>query len=68
MKVFRTYNASVVLDRLLAEVEEAGTLGGTVDTKKASYDKANKEVGAPSNCRMPYSYHVGVIRLAPLSP
>ena len=49
MQVFRTYNASVTLDRLLWSNED-GQPGdgiaheGTVDLKKASYDRANKEV------------------------
>ena len=47
--MFRTYNASVTLDRLLWSNED-GLPGdgiareGTVDLKKASYDRANKEV------------------------
>ena len=56
-QVFRTYNASVTLDRLLWSNED-GTPGdgiaedGTVDAKKASYDRANKEVrhGAAAHC------------------
>lgn len=44
-QVFRTYNASITLDRLLqipsAKVHNAGTL---VDKKKAAYETANKEV------------------------
>lgn len=40
--MFRTYNASVTLDRLLWEEEEEGD-EGTVDHKKAIYDRANKE-------------------------
>ncbi len=49
VQVFRTYNASVTLDRLLWSNED-GLPGdgiaheGTVDLKKASYDRANKEV------------------------
>ena len=49
IQVFRTYNASVTLDRLLWSNED-GTpsdgiaADGTVDAKKASYDRANKEV------------------------
>ena len=50
LQVFRTYNASVTLDRLLWSNKD-GLPGdgiaaeGTVDAKKASYDRANKEVG-----------------------
>ena len=49
LQVFRTYNASVTLDRLLWSNED-GLPGdgiareGTVELKKASYDRANKEV------------------------
>ena len=54
VKVFRTYNASVTLDRLLAEraAELARAAGGraqTVDEKKADYDRANKEVAVLCN-------------------
>jgi DNA topoisomerase-1 len=44
--VFRTYNASITLDRLLSEMEEAedAYADKTVDAKKADYDRANKEV------------------------
>ena len=41
-QVFRTYNASITLDRLLAE----GATGDTVDAKCADYNRANKEVRA----------------------
>lgn len=41
LQVFRTYNASVTLDRLLAE--DSGE--ETVDGKAAEYNRANKEVG-----------------------
>lgn len=41
VKVFRTYNASITLDRLLWE---QAPLSKTVDEKKADYDLANKEV------------------------
>lgn len=44
-KVFRTYNASVTLDRLLAEQTESAT----VDARKADYDRANKEVAILCN-------------------
>jgi DNA topoisomerase I len=57
VQVFRTYNASVTLDRLLTEQEqqEAEARGEaeearqklespTVDKRKADYDRANKEV------------------------
>jgi DNA topoisomerase-1 len=45
-QVFRTYNASITLDRLLSEMEEAedAYVDKTVDAKKADYDRANKEV------------------------
>jgi Eukaryotic DNA topoisomerase I, catalytic core len=55
--VFRTYNASVTLDRLLTEQEQEQTEAAeaaegtrqrlespTVDKRKADYDRANKEV------------------------
>lgn len=42
VKVFRTYNASIVLDRLLHEQEQVTS--ATVDERKADYDRANKEV------------------------
>ncbi|KAL6762862.1 DNA topoisomerase I [Haematococcus lacustris] len=48
VKVFRTYNASIVLDRLLHELEASSTSIG-VDEKKADYDKANKEVAILCN-------------------
>jgi hypothetical protein len=50
-QVFRTYNASITLDRLLSEMEEADEdayAAKTVDAKKADYDRANKEV----RCRL----------------
>ena len=37
----RTYNASIVLDKLLYIPSESDVL----DAKKADYDRANKEVG-----------------------
>jgi hypothetical protein len=40
--VFRTYNASIVLDQLLHK-ESASE---TVDEKKGDYDRANKEARA----------------------
>jgi hypothetical protein len=40
LQVFRTYNASVTLDRLLADVSEEET----VEAKAAEYNRANKEV------------------------
>ena len=45
VKVFRTYNASITLDTLLADhsIEE------TLDGKKAEYDRANKEVAILCN-------------------
>jgi hypothetical protein len=52
--VFRTYNASITLDRLLVEMEEGGGVGHhgeaycsrSMEAKKADYDRANKEVRA----------------------
>jgi DNA topoisomerase I len=48
LQVFRTYNASITLDRLLTEMEEVGDSGGyearLLEAKKADYDRANKEV------------------------
>lgn len=40
VKVFRTYNASITLDRLLWEPSDSEV----IDAKKADYDRANKEV------------------------
>ena len=40
VKVFRTYNASITLDRLVWEPSDSQV----VDAKKADYDRANKEV------------------------
>lgn len=40
VKVFRTYNASITLDRLLFKE----SVSQTVEEKKADYDRANKEV------------------------
>lgn len=45
VKVFRTYNASVTLDRLLADVSEEET----VEAKAAEYNRANKEVAILCN-------------------
>lgn len=47
VKVFRTFNASVTLDRLLNELD----LGpkATVEEKKAAYDRCNKEVAILCN-------------------
>lgn len=46
VKVFRTYNASIVLDTLLsADADD----GASVDAKKAAYDGANKEVAVLCN-------------------
>lgn len=44
VKVFRTYNASITLDRLVWEPSDSEV----VDAKKADYDRANKEVHAHS--------------------
>lgn len=49
VKVFRTYNASITLDRLLWEPNDDSE---TVEHRKADYDRANKEVGAA--CRWTY--------------
>ena len=75
VQVFRTYNASVTLDRLLWSNED-GTPGngiavdGTVDAKKASYDRANKEArgdNEPSSSqplrRMHYSFCIVLLPL-----
>jgi hypothetical protein len=51
-QVFRTYNASITLDKLLVEMEEGGGVGHhgeaycsrSMEAKKADYDRANKEV------------------------
>lgn len=45
VKVFRTYNASITLDTLLAEDSTVETVEG----KKAEYDRANKEVAILCN-------------------
>lgn len=50
--MFRTYNASITLDKLLNEMEEGAGVGHggaayvsrTLEEKKADYDRANKEV------------------------
>ncbi len=43
VKVFRTYNASITLDRLLAEMEADGSISAMsstmVEAKKADYDR-----------------------------
>lgn len=44
VKVFRTYNASITLDRLLHDKQHDTTTAHNVDEKKAHYDRANKEV------------------------
>lgn len=52
IQVFRTYNASITLDKLLTEMEEGAGIGHdgepyvsrTMEEKKADYDRANKEV------------------------
>ena len=50
-KVFRTYNASETLERLLKETESASTAYGQqlVEVKKADYDRANMEVAILCN-------------------
>lgn len=45
VKVFRTYNASITLDTLLADESSEET----VEAKKAEYDRANKEVAILCN-------------------
>lgn len=45
VKVFRTYNASITLDRLLREQSQEETVEG----RKAEYDRANKEVAILCN-------------------
>jgi len=47
IKVFRTYNASYTLNKLLKETTPAGD--STVPMKKAAYDAANKEVAVLCN-------------------
>ena len=42
--MFRTYNASITLDRLLREQDEARRGIMSTDEKKSEYDLANKEV------------------------
>lgn len=57
VKVFRTYNASITLDKLLVEMEEGGGVGHrgeaycsrSLEAKKADYDRANKEVAILCN-------------------
>ena len=48
-QVFRTYNASITLDRLLREQEGVREDGASTDEKKADYDLANKEVAILCN-------------------
>lgn len=48
LQVFRTYNASITLDRLLTELEKSSK-SVIVEEKKADYDKANKEVAILCN-------------------
>ena len=47
IKVFRTYNASYTLNKLLKETTPAGD--STIPIKKAAYDAANKEVAVLCN-------------------
>ncbi len=47
-QVFRTYNASIVLQEQLARKEESSR-AATVDEKKAEYDLCNKEVAILCN-------------------
>jgi len=50
-KVFRTYNASLTLDRLLHEAETKGEVApaATVPVKNQEYNRANKEVAILCN-------------------
>ncbi len=50
--MFRTYNASYTLQKLLDEMEKRVKENGevlTVDQKKVEYDRANKEVAVLCN-------------------
>jgi len=49
VKVFRTYNASITLDKLLRDQEPSRDVSATVDERKADYDRANKEVAILCN-------------------
>ena len=51
-QVFRTYNASIVLDGLLNKDSDAVT----VDERMAEYNRANKEARAPA-CMPPSIHH-----------
>lgn len=48
-QVFRTYNASITLDKLLRDQEALRDSAATVDERKADYDRANKEVAILCN-------------------
>lgn len=58
LQVFRTYNASITLDKLLLDMEEGGGVGHrgepycirSLEAKKADYDRANKEVRGGGGC------------------
>ena len=54
VKVFRTYNASITLDRLVWEPSDSEV----VDAKKADYDRANKEVLSNWLSQTPYSAYL----------
>lgn len=64
VKVFRTYNASVTLNRLLFEDTESQE----VVSHKADYDRANKEVWALFPSNMPLLLRRPAIALFPALP
>lgn len=64
VKVFRTYNASITLDRLVWEPSDSEV----VDAKKADYDRANKEVNDVcciyvAKVKMPCRCHLNCVLL-----
>uniref|UniRef100_A0A061REY5 DNA topoisomerase I n=1 Tax=Tetraselmis sp. GSL018 TaxID=582737 RepID=A0A061REY5_9CHLO len=65
VKVFRTYNASITLDRLLNEATEED-LGTIVDKKIAHYNTANKEVAILCNHQrsVPKTHEASMQRMA----
>lgn len=52
-QVFRTYNASIVLDGLLNKDSDAVT----VDERMAEYNRANKEARRAPACMPPSIHH-----------
>ena len=66
-KVFRTYNASVVLDELLWKLQEGtpGYANSIVEKKKADYDSANKDVAILCNHQrsVPKTHAAGVEKM-----